>query len=345
MRSPRRSLIGSYRYSVVIKPDKAEYSSSMSGNLDLYDGKHVEETHKFTSFDQLATIIMNFWEKKLGNDVNIHRFSNWLSEYFSDIGVTNIDFYQMLETVRELGKGVVLQSSGVAIRESKVIHEYLGDKKVKPTKEVDLKPAGTFVDVRGEGMEPEAAKLRPEEPPTDTVLKPSEIFKTEETVSPVVTHIPVQKEEEEEKPEPPVNTLLKPSEVLKERDSVVFIEDEPRMKAQVSGDPVVTKPQEKTVKKTPPSDTLLKPSEYLKQREIIDVIFKTPAEPTMIPEEKKTEFSVDVEKLESSSDKLLRPSEYLKEMEIEADSDDIEKPLEKVDKESVVKSPTATIDP
>ena len=76
MRSPRRSIIGSYRYSVVIKPDKTEFSDSMTGNLDLYDGKHVVETHKFATFDQLATTIMNYWEKKLGSDVNVHRFSN-----------------------------------------------------------------------------------------------------------------------------------------------------------------------------------------------------------------------------------------------------------------------------
>ncbi|MHA1199666.1 MAG: helix-hairpin-helix domain-containing protein [Candidatus Heimdallarchaeaceae archaeon] len=354
MRSPRRSLIGSYRYSVVIKPETREFSDSMSGLLELYDGKHIVETHKFASFDQLATNIIAYWEKKLGSDVNVHRFSNWLSEYFSDIGITNINFYQMLETVRGMGKGVSLQSSGVAVREAKVIQEYLGDTEAATAKEVELKPAGTFIDVRGEGMDPEQEKLRPEEPPTETVIKPSEIFKTDETVSPVVTHLPIQKEEEKiEKPAPPTNALLKPSEVLKERDSVVFVdEDEPIARSQVSGDPVVTTPQEKTVKLEPPTDNLLKPSEYLKQRDIIDVIFKTPIEPTTIPEEKKTEFVAETsftqQKLGPPSEKLLKPREYLQEMEIEAkeEIDLLEEPSEKIakpDKEIVI--PSTTIDP
>ena len=85
-RPTRRSLIGSYRYAVVIKPEEIVFSETMAGSLDLYDGKHVIETHKYTSFDQLANTIINFWEKKLGSEVNVHRFSNWLSEYFSDIG-------------------------------------------------------------------------------------------------------------------------------------------------------------------------------------------------------------------------------------------------------------------
>lgn len=357
MRSPRRSLIGSYRYSVVIKPETSEFSDSMSGILELYDGKHIVETHKFSSFDQLATNIMTYWEKKLGSDVNVHRFSNWLSEYFSDIGITNINFYQMLETVRGMGKGVSLHSSGVAVRESKVIHEYLGDKEAATAKEVELKPAGTFIDVRGEGMDPEPEKLRPEEPPTDTVLKPSEIFKQDETISPAVTHLPIQTvEEEKEKPSPPTNNLLKPSEVLKERDSVVFVDEDPIARTQVSGDPVITSPEEKIVKKEPPTDTLLKPSEYLKQRDIIDVIFKTPIEPTTIPEEKKTEFvakkgapSFVDQKLKPPSEKLLKPGEYLKEMEIEAkeEIDLIEKPSEVIsetDEKIVIPSPK-TIDP
>ena len=336
MHSPRRSLLGSYHYSVVIKPDNTTYSDSMSGNLELYDGKHIIETIKFTSFSQLVTAIMNYWEKKLGTDVNVHRFSNWLSEYFSDIGITNINFYEMLETVKGLGKGVSLKSSGFEIREAKVIPEYLGDKDVDTAKPAELKPAGTYVDFRGEAMEAVPEKLRPEEPPSDTVLKPSEIFKKEETVSPIITHIPIQKEEEPAKPKPPTNTLLKPSEVLKERDSVVFIDEEPTVKPQVLGigDPVITKPIEKSEKKKPPSDHLLKPSEYLKEREIIDSIFDITTEPRTFPEEKKTEI---VERtLKPPSEKLLKPGDYLREMEIEEKEDikaepkeqkEIEKPL------------------
>ncbi len=322
MRSPRRSIIGSYRYSVVIKPTKAEYSDSMSGVLELYDGKHVIETHKFDTFDQLASTIINYWEKKLGSDVNVHRFSNWLSEYFSDIGITNINFYQMLETVIGLGQGVALQSSGVAIREAKVIQEYLGSTDDEVEKAVKLQAVGTFVDVRGEGMEPVPEKLRPEEPPTDTVLKPSEIFKTAETISPVVTHLPTVKEEEKEKPAPPTNTLLKPSEVLKERDSVVFAEEPSKAPTQVSGDPVITAPTEKTTRDTPPTDSLLKPSEYLKKRETIEVIFEIDIKPSTIPEEKKIKSVIGEsktilthQKLKPPSEILLKPSESITEIE------------------------------
>ncbi len=346
MHSPRRSLIGSHRYSVVIKPQNTEFSDSMSGILEFYDGKHVVETHQFGSFDQLATRIINYWETKLGADVNVHRFSNWLSEYFSDIGVTNINFYQMLETVKDLGKGVSLQSSGVAIREAKVVHEYLGDREPK---EVQLKPVGTFVDVRGEGMEPESELLRPEEPPTDTVLKPSEIFKRDTTFSPVVTHLPIQKEEVKEKPTPPTNTLLKPSEILKERDSVVFIDDEPVAITQASGDPVITTPKAEIIKEAPPSDNLLKPSEYLKQRDIIDVIFRTPSEPISLPKEKKTEsvISIENQKLQPPSEVLLKPSAYLEELEIEEFEEEKvkEKPIEiELEKETTI-IPAIKIDP
>lgn len=342
-RSPRRSLIGSHRYSVVIKSTETEYTASLSGVLDLYDGKHVVETHKFSTFDQLATTIINYWEKKLGSEVNIHRFSNWLSEYFSDIGISNINFYQMIEAVRNLGTGTSLHSSGVAIREAKVRSNDFDPLDPKPAK-------ATGAHMLGELVKPDEAviieKARPDKPPDDTVVKPSELFKTEETVSPEVTLLPpVKVEAKEEKEEPPVNNLLKPSEILKTRETAyAFVEEETEDYPKVSGDPVVTKPLEKTEKEEPPTSNLLRPSEYLKKREIIEVISKSIfSEPSQIPEEKKTRITAPKKGIKQH--KLVPPSEILLKLEEE---EALKKPSDIVreqEKEIQAIKPPAKIDP
>jgi predicted flap endonuclease-1-like 5' DNA nuclease len=351
-RSPRRSLIGSYRFSVVIKPNETEFSESLSGVLDLYDGKHVIESLNFTSFSQLAEKIINYWETKLGTEVNVHRFSNWLSEYFSDIGVSNIDFYQLIEAVRSLGKGTSLQSSGVAVREAKVISDDFDP--------IDPQPAkATGAHMLGELVKPdeEPVKVRPEQPPDDTVVKPSEIFKPEETVSPEVTLLPpVKTEVEVVKEEPPMNTLLKPSEILKKRETAYpLIEVSPEDAHTVTGDPIVTKPIEKVEREEPPTENLLRPSEYLKKRETIEVIFRSsPRHPSHIEDEKKTrilEPSKDVEqkKLAPPSEVPRQPADYLMiKEEIEEEDVSIEKiseEYEEPDIEVPEPKPSVVIDP
>jgi len=296
-RSTRRSLIGSYRYSVVIEPEAKDFEDAMNGSLDLYDGKHVIETHKYTSFDQLATIIINFWEKMLGTDVNVHRFSNWLSEYFHDIGILNINFYQLLENVRNLGKGVSLQSTGLEIREAKVVREPL---------EI-VKPKGLPAEIT--------------DAPGDTVVKPSEIFKAEETISPEIRTLPPLKEEKPKVEAPPDDTLLVPSETLKTRETIVDVEEAyvPTF-MKIDGDPVITKPAESIRKEVTHSETLLRPSEYLKQRETIDAISGPSERPSQITEEQKKistprKQPITKQELAPPSEKLMQPSEYLKEKE------------------------------
>ena len=334
-RSPRRSLIGSYRYSVVIKPNETEFSESLSGVLDLYDGKHVIESHKFSSFDQLAEKIINYWETKLGSDVNVHRFSNWLSEYFADIGISNINFYQLIESVRNLGKGVSLTSSGIAVREAQV--------RSNDFDPIDPKPAkATGMHMLGELVRPddEPERARPEIPPDDTVVKPSVLFKPEETVSPEVTLLPpVKTEVEEVKGEPPVNTLLKPSEILKERETAYpSIEVSSDDVARVTGDPVVTQPIEKIEREEPPTENLLRPSEYLKKRDIIEVISRSISSPSHVPIEKKTRFleprrEITQRKLAPPSEVPRQQADYLMIQEESAteEVEILEKPTEEVD--------------
>lgn len=335
----RRSLVGSYRFSVIIKPEVKEFSESMNGTLDLLDGKHVIETHKFASFDDLATKIIDFWEKMLGTDVNVHRFSNWLSEYFADIGITDVNFYQMLETVRNLGQGVALHSSGHKIREAKVVRESLDERKPSIPAEI------------ADG-------------PIDTLVKPSEIAKPVEISSPIKTTLqPVKKEEVVEAPKevPPDDTLLVPSETLKKKETVFDVdEDYVPTFTTISGDPIVTTPQETPTLREPVSESLLRPSEYLKKRDTIDIISGTLKTPSQIQEdrvkatleqEKKTRTDVEMvedQKLTPPGDILLKPSEYLKEKElIEAfEVHHLQKPSEVLkDKETIKTVPVKKIDP
>ncbi|MCK5304151.1 MAG: helix-hairpin-helix domain-containing protein [Candidatus Heimdallarchaeota archaeon] len=313
-RPQRRSLIGSYRYSVVIKPEDKEFSEQMKGVLDLYDGKHVTQTHNYSSFDQLATTIINFWEKMLGSEVNVHRFANWLAEYFSDVGVTNINFYQLIEIVRNLGKGVSLHSSGMKVREAKVVQEPLesASKRREMTTDVEnlLSPA-------------------------TEIVKPSELFKKEEKVSPSVKTLPQVTVVEEEEPEaPPVNTLLKPSEVIEKRDTIFEVEaSQPEAPKRISGDPVVTKPSPKKEKKVKPVD-ILKPTQYLQEQDTIDAVSDTIVKPSLLSQEKtigsvRTETKIEKpvrqptkrkkvveQKLTPPKGRLLKPSDYLKDKEI-----------------------------
>ncbi len=315
-RPQRRSLIGSYRYSVVIKPNENVFSENMTGVLDLYDGKHVTQTHKYSSFDQLTTTIMNFWEKMLGSEVNVHRFANWLAEYFSDVGITNINFYQLIEIVRNLGKGASLHSSGVAIREAKVVLESLESVSKKREMNTDVESLIS---------------------PTTKIVKPSEIPKKEKTSTPSETLMPpVKVEEEEEEPEaPPVNTLLKPSDVIKKRDTIFEPEAvKTKVSKKIMGDPIVTKPSPKKEKIVEPTESLLKPTQYLKKQEAIVVVADTIVKPSELSREKtietvKTETIIEkpvqqlaekkdivVQKLTPpTSETLLKPSDYLKDKE------------------------------
>ncbi|MHA1201918.1 MAG: helix-hairpin-helix domain-containing protein [Candidatus Heimdallarchaeaceae archaeon] len=344
-RPQHRSLIGSYRYSVVIKPNENEFSEQMTGVLDLYDGKHVTQTHKYSSFDQLATIIISFWEKMLGSEVNVHRFANWLAEYFSDVGVTNINFYQLIEIVRNLGQGVSLHSSGMKVREAKVVQEPLESvsKKRKMTTDVEslISPA------------------------TETV-KPSELFKKEEKVSPSVKTMPPVKVVEEEEPEaPPVNTLLKPSEVIKKRDTI-FEAEATKLEApkKVMGDPIVTKTRPKIEKKIEPVD-ILKPTQYLRKQDTIDAVADTIVKPSLLSHEKtigsaRTETKaakpikqpakkkgVVEQKLTPPSNVLLKPSDYLKDKDVVFEKvEHLRKPSELIrNKSDAFIHPVRKIDP
>ncbi|MHA1953614.1 MAG: helix-hairpin-helix domain-containing protein [Candidatus Heimdallarchaeaceae archaeon] len=339
-RPTRRSLIGSYRYSVVIKPEEKDFSDSMHGSLDLLDGKHVIETHKFSSFEQLTTTIIDFWEKMLGTDVNVHRFSNWLSEYFSDIGITNVNFYQLLETVRGLGQGVALQSSGLKIREAKVVREPLEPGKPK-------------------GLPAEIA-----DGPIDTLVKPSEIAEPGEISSPVRTTLqPVKKEVKEVEPKeaPPDDTLLIPSETLQKKETVFDIDEDyiPTFKT-ISGDPIVTGPKETPSIVETVSESLLRPSEYLKKRDTIEIIsgeLRTRSQvqedrvKTTLEQEKKTRIVVETvvdQKLAPPSESLLKPSEYLKEKELmdAFEVHHLRKPSEVLkEKETIKTVPVKKIDP
>ncbi len=300
-RPTRRSLIGSYRYGVIIKPNETVFSEAMNGSIDLYDGKHIIETQKFTSFDQLANTIIGFWESKLGSDLNVHRFANWLSEYFADIGIKNINFYQLIETVRDIGRGVALHSTGIEIREAKVIQQPLVSRKERVAEteiavEVEEEQTDTYV--------------------SEQLLKPSELYEASEAVISTIPH--VKEEIVEDKELPPDDTLLKPSEILKKRDTVVFKEEIHEVQSMaVTGDPVVTSATPKIVKEPPPTDKLLRPSEYLKLRETIEAVSGSTTRPSQIPEEKKTDVirqkKTVSKRLAPPSESLLKPSEYLKQ--------------------------------
>lgn len=343
-RPQRRSLIGSYRYSVVIKPNENEFSEQMTGVLDLYDGKHVTQTHKYSSFDQLASIIINFWEKMLGSEVNIHRFANWLAEYFSDIGVSNINFYQLIEIVRNLGKGVSLHSSGMKIRETKVVPDPIIPASRKKEMTTDIESLIS---------------------PATEIVKPSELFTKKETVSPSVKTMPPVKVEEEEPESPPVNTLLKPSEVIKKRDTIFEAEaTKPETPKRVMGDPIITQPRPKTEKKAEPVD-ILKPTQYLKGQETINAVADTIVKPSLLSHEKTIESTrtktktakpvqqpskrkdVIEQKLTPPSNVLLKPSDYLKDKDVVFEKvEHLRKPSELIrNKSDAFIHPVRKIDP
>ncbi|MHA1259456.1 MAG: helix-hairpin-helix domain-containing protein [Candidatus Heimdallarchaeaceae archaeon] len=302
MNPTRRSLIGSYRYSVMIKPNENEFHEAMTGSIDLYDGKHVIQTHRFSTFDQLATIIMNFWEKSLGVEVNVHRFSNWLSEYFHDIGIENVNFYQLIETVRNLGKGVALVSSGQRIKEAKVRTE---DISIISEEERGVKP------VIEQKISVESAE---------------EIKGPQQDYLEKLTPPPKKIEEKEEKEIPPTDKLLKPSQVLKKKETSFKVEEEyiPTFKT-IAGDPVVTSPEPSIVKEEAPSDTLLRPSEYLKKRETINIISGELHKSEIQFEEESVDKSIETKvtqqpkviekKLVPPSKGLVKPSDFLRTQE------------------------------
>ncbi|MHA1482432.1 MAG: helix-hairpin-helix domain-containing protein, partial [Candidatus Heimdallarchaeaceae archaeon] len=245
---------------------------------------------------------------------NVHRFANWLAEYFSDVGVTNINFYQLIEIVRNLGKGAFLHSSGMKVREAKVVQEPLESASKRREMTTDVESLIS---------------------PATEIVKPSELFKKEEKVSPSVKTMPQVKVVEEEQPEaPPVNTLLKPSEVIKKRDTIFEVEaSKPEAPKKISGDPVVTKPSPKKEKKAKPVD-ILKPTQYLQKQDTIDAVSDTIAKPSLLSQEKtigsvRTETKIEKpvrqptkrkkvveQKLTPPKGGLLKPSDYLKDKEI-----------------------------
>jgi hypothetical protein len=316
----------------------------MTGVLDLYDGKHVTQTHKYSSFDQLVSIIINFWEKMLGSEVNIHRFANWLAEYFSDIGVSNINFYQLIEIVRNLGKGVSLHSSGMKIRETKVVPDPIIPSSRKKEMTTDVESLIS---------------------PVTEIVKPSELFKKKETVSPSVKTMPPVRVEEEEPEAPPVNTLLKPSEVIKKHDTIFEAEaTKPETPKKVMGDPIVTQPRPKTEKKAKPVD-ILKPTQYLKGQETINAVSDTIVKPSLLSHEKTIESArtetktakpvqqpskkkdVVEQKLTPPSNVLLKPSDYLKDKDVVFEKvEHLRKPSELIrNKSDAFIHPVRKIDP
>lgn len=292
----KKNFIGSSRYGVSIKLKTLEFAETMPGELALFDGKHPVEKVKFTTFDQMAKTIMDFWERSLGLEVSARRFANWLTEYLDDLGVANVDFYNLLDAVRGIGKGVKLQSSGVPVKEVQVrfdLEEPVVSEEPSPAgqrKLPKLEPVGTYQDprqleqpMRFKEEEKERRKTVEEEktvlpvpeqkieiPPEDRLVKPSELFK-KKTVSPTVSTLPPIKEEKKE-PELPEDRLLKPSEVLKQRETIEAVKTptrplEPKpaeIKTKVVSQP---EPVTKQQKLAPPEDRLLKPSEYLKKLE------------------------------------------------------------------------------
>ncbi|MHA1685987.1 MAG: helix-hairpin-helix domain-containing protein [Candidatus Heimdallarchaeaceae archaeon] len=310
----KRNLIGSSRYGVSLKLNTLEFGEAMTGEIALFDGKHPIDKFRFSTFDQMAKRIMDFWEKSLGVEISVHRFANWLSEYFEDLGVANVNFYQLLEAIRGVGKGVQLHSSGVPVKEVQVRSD------MEPTapekrKLPKLAPVGTYQDARKlekpmrfkeeertKKQEFEEANVLPvperklTKPPEDRLVKPSELFK-KKTVSPTVTTLPPIKKKEK-KIEPPEDRLLKPSEILKKRETIEAIKrPSPSLEPQPTAvkTKVVSQPVVKQQRLTPPEDSLLKPSEYLKRLQKPEK--EEPVEHVVTPSMYKTRKKAEVERI------------------------------------------------
>ncbi len=343
--SRRRNLIGSSQYGISVKIQDLEFKEDMRGEIELFEGKHVVETHKFESFNLLSRVIISFWEKKLGTQVNVHRYANWLSECFEDLGMKEVTFYQILEATRSVGKGSSLESTGYEIRETKVIQMPLGKPYESETRDFPSssaqkevmkieKPIVATKEEKERALTIQTQKLK--KPLEDTLVKPSELFK--------------------QKTIPHRDSLLKPSEYLKERETVDF-----KGKSTVQVSTTLQKPISSQVKITvediissptgskgliekqrldtgqivtkkedfehkPPEDSLIKPSDYIKEHkdEVVQhgrlgrpskitqkVESKSlPQESKSLPQESK---SLPQESKSLPQESLIKPSDYIRE--------------------------------
>ncbi len=336
--SRRRNLIGSSQYGISIRLHDLEFKEDMRGEIELFEGKHVIETHKFESFNLLSRVIISFWEKKLGTQVNVHRYANWLSECFEDLGLKKVTFHQILEAARSVGKGASLQSSGYEIRETKVIQMPLGKPYETETRDFPSssaqkevmkieKPIVATKEEKARTLPIQTQKLK--KPLEDTLVKPSELFKQQKI--------------------PHRDSLLKPSEYLKERETVgskgestvqasttlqkpissqvkITVEDiisSPTgsksliEKQRFDTGQVVTKKEDFEHK--PPEDSLIKPSDYIKEHKDTVVQHGRLGRPIKIPQKvDRKPLPQESKPLPQESkplpqESLIKPSDYIRE--------------------------------
>ncbi len=329
--SKRRNLIGSSQYGISVKLQDLEFREDMRGEIELFEGKHVVETHKFESFNLLSRVIISFWEKKLGTQINVHRYANWLSECFEDLGMKKVTFYQILEAARSVGKGSSLESTGYEIRETKVIQMPLGKPYESETRDFPSssaqkevmkieKPLVATKKEKERTLPIQTQKLK--KPLEDTLVKPSELFK--------------------QKTIPQRDSLLKPSEYLKERETVSF-----KGKSTVQASTTLKKPISSQVKITvediissptgskgliekqrsdtghvvtkkedfehkPPEDSLIKPSNYIKEHKDEVVQHGRLGRPSKIPQKVESK-PLPQESKPLPQESLIKPSEYIRE--------------------------------
>ena len=324
--SRRRNLIGSSQYGIAIKLQDLEFKEDMRGEIELFEGKHAIETHKFESFNLLSRVIISFWEKKLGTQVNVHRYANWLSECFEDLGMKSVTFYQILEAARSVGKGSSLQSSGYEIRETKVIQMPLGKPYESETR--DFEPSSAQKEVRQikkpfvTTKEEKVGILskptqRLKKPLEDKLVKPSELFK-QQTI-------------------PHRDSLLKPSEYLKERETVSTVQASTTVQKPISShvkvtvEDVISSPiglkgliekqkydtgqvvtKHEDFEHKPPEDSLIKPSKYIKEHKDKVVQQGRLGRPSKMPQKVKSK-PLSQKSKPLPQDSLIKPSDYIRE--------------------------------
>ena len=329
--SRRRNLIGSSQYGIALKLQDLEFKEDMCGEIDIFEGKHVIETHKFESFNLLSRIIISFWEKKLGTQVNVHRYANWLSECFEDLGLKKVTFYQILKAARSVGKGASLQSSGYEIRETQVIQMPLGKPYESETrdfpsssaqrevKQID-KPIVATKEEKEEVRTLPIPTKKPKKPLEDALVKPSELF--------------------EQKTIPHRDSLLKPSEYLKERETVGFkgestvkasttIQKPISSQANITVEDVINSPtgskgliekfdtgqvvtKQEDFEHKPPENSLIKPSDYIKEHKDKVVQQGRLGRPSKIPQKVESK-PLPQESKPLPQESLIKPSDYIKE--------------------------------
>ncbi len=118
---PKR-FIGTFRYSALLEPKTLEFTENMEGKVHFYDGKHVVRSNSYSDFSQLAKAIYMFWTDTVTDQLNLRRFSFWLSEFLDDFGITNINDSMLQEELKALNTGISLSHVGVPIKEAKVVY-------------------------------------------------------------------------------------------------------------------------------------------------------------------------------------------------------------------------------